>query len=156
MKRYLIAVSLLILVTNTFAGNLRVLKNQTVTLTNNNMVKHGFTLNVVAQPIKMIVIHDKTNTVPSHSFAVVVESQAHDLTQFFPTIAYSPAENPEVLIHSYLPSIPEAKPNRLSFVLTVSPAAQDGIKIVLRNRDGRKTHYRINLKDWSKSTEQEN
>ena len=154
MKRILIAASALLLAVNALAGNLRVLKARTVTLTPDSMEQHDFTVSVVAEPIKMVVIHDETNTVPSHTFSVTVQSDSHNLTQFLPTMAYSPADKPEVLIHSHLPSMPKAEPNRLSFFLTVSPAARDGIKIVLRNRDGRKTHYRINLRDWKEATEQ--
>ena len=140
---------------STNASALSLVETSSVTLTPTNAAAHGFTVTVHTGPINMLTQQDNTNVVACIVYSLVVESKTHDLTQFIPTMAYAPSDNPDVFIHSYLPSLPEAAPEKLSFALTVSPVAQSGIRVVLRNRDARKTVYRVNLREWEEITEPE-
>ena len=147
-----IAITLLALLSASALAVTLVTDNRVI-LTPTNAKDHGFKLTVYTEPINMLTQEDTTNIAPCTVYSPVVESKTHDLTQFIPTMAYAPSDNPDMFIHSYLPSMPDATPEKLSFTLTVSPAAQSGMRIVLRNRDARKTVYRINLKDWKITTE---
>jgi len=153
MKHSLI-ITLLLALLNTNALALTLVTNNCVILAPVHADQHGFKLTVHTEPIKMLTQQETTNVVTCIGYSLVVESGTHDLTQYIPTMAYSPSDKPDVFIHSYLPSIPDAEASKLSFILTVSPAALPGVRIVLRNRDARKTLYRINLKDWKEATEQ--
>jgi hypothetical protein len=139
---------------NALSGVTLVTDNRVI-LKPTNAKHHGFKLTVYTEPRKMLTQEDTTNFVSCNVYSLVVESTTHDLTQFIPTMAYAPSDNPDMFIHSYLPSMPEAAPEKISFTLTVSPAAESFIIIVLRNRDARKALYRINLRDWKGTTEQE-
>lgn len=147
MKQSLM-IMLLLTMLSTSASTLAMVETSSVTLTPTNAADHGFSVTVHTGPISMLTQQGNSNVVTCIVYSLVVESELQDLTQFIPTMAYSPSEKPDVFIHSYIPSMPDAEPGKVSFAFTISPAARAGIRIVLRNRDARETVYRINLKDW--------
>ena len=151
--KHSLAITLLLALLCTNALAVTLLTDNRVILTPANADHHGFKLTVHTDSIDMLTQEETTNFVTCIVYLLVVESTTHDLTQFIPTMAYSPSEKPDEFIHSYLPSIPDAAAGKLSFTLTVSAAVRSGVRIVLRNRDARRTLYRIDLKDWKRITE---